>query len=144
MRYYKEANFGAAAGEARNVATASSRVPVGVSVFRREPYKFPDEYVDLMHLVWEINYVSHLRNSWCGMLQPLIYYKSHEVTLLRTKGTSATRPMMNISLTILTRPSPELLTNDIRRFTEIVIRRDGLLKCTRSPIGANVLYGCVS
>ena len=43
VRYYKEASFGVARGNAAQVVQTCSKVPLGVSVFRRELYKFPDE-----------------------------------------------------------------------------------------------------
>lgn len=43
VRYYKEANFGGVNGDAAQVINAYSMVPLGVSVFRHELYKFPDE-----------------------------------------------------------------------------------------------------
>jgi hypothetical protein len=43
VRYYKEAHFDDTNGEVAQVVRAHSNVPLGVSVFRKEVYKFPDE-----------------------------------------------------------------------------------------------------
>ncbi|KAF8586000.1 alpha/beta-hydrolase [Ramaria rubella] len=89
LRYYKEAGI-ATHGEAAAVIAAHSNVPLGVSVFRKELYKFPDD--------------------WCSMVQPVKYHKYHE-----SGGHFAAYE------------KPELLVNDIRRFTEVIIRSDRTL-----------------
>ncbi|KIJ34260.1 hypothetical protein M422DRAFT_782904 [Sphaerobolus stellatus SS14] len=84
LRYYKESQLAKADGEFIEVISSVCEVPIGVSAFPKELYKFPA--------------------VWAGTAQPLKYYKPHSVG-----GHFAAYEQ------------PNLLVEDIRRFTEIVI-----------------------
>jgi len=92
VRYYKEGGFteGAEGKEVQRIVEAYSNVPLGVSVFKGEVYKFPDE--------------------WPNMVQPVKFHKVHH-----EGGHFAAHER------------PELLTDDIRRFAEIILQTDKTL-----------------
>jgi len=47
VRYYKENGAGNPTGEIYQVCSARSKIPLGVSVFKKELFKFPSEFVSL-------------------------------------------------------------------------------------------------
>ncbi|KIJ29048.1 hypothetical protein M422DRAFT_269573 [Sphaerobolus stellatus SS14] len=92
VRYYKENKPGPsdAGSEATKVNLATSKVPIGVSVFPKELFKPPE--------------------GWAGIAQPVKYFKRHD-----SGGHFAAYE------------KPDLLVDDIRKFSEIIIKEDKLL-----------------
>ncbi|KIJ34305.1 hypothetical protein M422DRAFT_233502 [Sphaerobolus stellatus SS14] len=87
LRYYKENLGNVPKPDAMQVYPKLSQVPLGVSSFKKELYKFPQD--------------------WANLKQPVSFYKRHEVG-----GHFAAYEV------------PDLLVDDIRSFTEIVVKND--------------------